>query len=81
MVLVNGRQLAELMIDHGVGVSVETTYVIRRIDLDYSGAEDAVVLPGVTPSALLNTGRVARTCSVAISPSKARSSLPPSSDR
>lgn len=40
VVLVDGRQLAELMIDHDVGVSVEATYPIRRIDLDYFGVED-----------------------------------------
>ena len=28
------------MIDHNVGVSEETTYRIRKIDLDYFGVED-----------------------------------------
>ena len=40
VILVDGKQLAELMIDHDVGVSVETTYRIRRVDLDYFGVED-----------------------------------------
>ena len=41
VILVDGRQLAELMIDHDVGVSIETIYRIRRVDLDYFGVEDA----------------------------------------
>lgn len=40
VILVDGKQLAELMIDHDVGVTVETTR-IRRVDLDYFGVEDA----------------------------------------
>lgn len=40
VILVDGKQLAELMIDHDVGVTVETTYRIRRVDLDYFGVED-----------------------------------------
>lgn len=35
VVLVDGRRLAELMIDHGVGVAVEHVYEIKRLDLDY----------------------------------------------
>lgn len=35
IVLIDGRQLADLMIQHGVGVSVETTYALKRIDSDY----------------------------------------------
>lgn len=35
IVLIDGRQLADLMIQHGVGVSVETTYSLKRIDSDY----------------------------------------------
>jgi restriction system protein len=42
VVLVGGKQLAELMLDHGVGVSVETTYAVNKIDLDYFGVEDGV---------------------------------------
>jgi len=40
VVLVDGKELAELMIDHDVGVAVESTYRIRRVDLDYFGIED-----------------------------------------
>lgn len=35
IVLIDGRQLADLMIQHGVGVSVDTTYSLKRIDSDY----------------------------------------------
>lgn len=35
LVLINGRELAELMLDHGVGVAVEHSYEVKRIDLDY----------------------------------------------
>lgn len=34
VILIDGRQLAELMIDHDVGVSVESRYDIKRVDLD-----------------------------------------------
>lgn len=40
VILVNGKQLAELMIDHNVGVSIETTYRIRRVDVDYFGVDE-----------------------------------------
>ena len=40
IVLIDGHQLAQLMIDHDVGVSVEKTYEIKRVDSDYF-AEDA----------------------------------------
>ena len=35
IVLINGQRLAELMIDHDVGVSVEATYTVKRVDSDY----------------------------------------------
>lgn len=35
IILINGEQLAKLMIEHGVGVSVKTTYVIKQIDENY----------------------------------------------
>ena len=34
-VLIDGRQLAEFMIDHNVGVSTVKTYEIKRVDSDY----------------------------------------------
>ncbi len=35
IVLIDGEQLAELMIDHNIGVSVFQTYEIKRLDSDY----------------------------------------------
>ena len=35
VILVEGQQLAELMIDHGVGVTVEHSYEVKRVDIDY----------------------------------------------
>lgn len=35
IVLIDGEQLAQLMIDHDVGVSTATVYEIKRIDSDY----------------------------------------------
>lgn len=52
VILVNGQQLAELMIDHSVGVTVEHAYAVKRLDLDYfvadEGAEQAEETPGTT---------------------------------
>ena len=39
IILIDGNQLAQLMIDHNVGVSIEKTYEIKRVDSDYF-AED-----------------------------------------
>lgn len=39
IVLVDGAQLAELMIDHSVGVATYKRYDIRRLDSDYFAAE------------------------------------------
>ena len=35
IILIDGEQLAELMIDHNVGVTSETVYEIKEIDSDY----------------------------------------------
>lgn len=35
IVLIDGDELAELMIDHNVGVSVAQVYAVKRIDSDY----------------------------------------------
>jgi restriction system protein len=35
VILIDGSRLAQLMIEHGVGVTVEQTYLIKRLDLDY----------------------------------------------
>lgn len=39
VVLIDGERLAELMIDHGVGVANRETYVVKRIDGDYFGED------------------------------------------
>jgi restriction system protein len=40
VILVDGTELAQLMLDHDVGVTVATRYDIKRIDLDYFGVEE-----------------------------------------
>mgnify|MGYP001332178620 CR=1 FL=1 len=35
IVLIDGQQLAELMIEHGVGVVVRQSYVLKKVDIDY----------------------------------------------
>jgi len=37
IVLIDGQQLAQLMIDHNVGVTEVETYTVKRSDLDYFG--------------------------------------------
>lgn len=39
IVLIDGKTLAQLMIDHGVGVSIVSTYTIQRIDQDFFANE------------------------------------------
>jgi restriction endonuclease Mrr len=40
VILVDGRQLARLMIDYGVGVTSTRRYEIKRIDLDYFACDE-----------------------------------------
>lgn len=40
IVLIDGDQLAELMIDHGVGVATAATYELKRLDSDYFAEGD-----------------------------------------
>ena len=35
IVLIDGARLADLMIEHDLGVSVEDTYQLKRIDSDF----------------------------------------------
>lgn len=35
IVLIDGKELTQLMIDHGLGVSTETTFEIKKLDTDY----------------------------------------------
>jgi len=39
IVLIDGEQLAQLMIDHGIGVTQVASYSVRKVDLDYFGEE------------------------------------------
>jgi len=39
IILIDGEQLAQLMVDHDVGVTEESRYVVKKIDLDYFGDE------------------------------------------
>ena len=39
IILIDGEQLAQLMIDHDVGVTEESRYVVKKVDLDYFGDE------------------------------------------
>lgn len=39
IVLIDGKQLAELMIDHDIGVTTARTYAVKKMDIDYF-AED-----------------------------------------
>lgn len=39
IILVDGVQLAALMIDHGVGVTTESVFEVKRVDSDYFDAE------------------------------------------
>jgi restriction system protein len=35
VILIDGAHVAELMFEYGVGVSTESTYVVKRIDNDF----------------------------------------------
>ena len=39
IVLIDGELLAELMIDHGIGVAEVASYTVKKADLDYFGEE------------------------------------------
>ncbi|MCG3119227.1 MAG: Mrr restriction system protein [bacterium] len=39
IVLIDGEQLAQLMIEHGIGVTEIASYIVKKIDLDYFDEE------------------------------------------
>src|SRR5436309_11707425 len=39
IVLIDGEQLSEMMMDHDVGVTTEDSYVVKKIDSDYFSEE------------------------------------------
>lgn len=47
VILVDGKELAQLMIDHGVGVAVAREYRVKRLDLDYFTTEDEGLAGGL----------------------------------
>jgi Restriction endonuclease len=61
VVLIDGRMLAELMVKHIIGVQDQETYVIKRIDEDFSKKStkqaSAHASAGTTP-----TGSLALSC-------------------
>ncbi len=40
IVLIDGEKLAQLMIDHGIGVTEVASFTMKKIDLDYFGDEE-----------------------------------------
>jgi len=40
IVLIDGKRLTELMIDHDIGVSTARSYVVKKMDADYFSEED-----------------------------------------
>ena len=51
VILVDGKQLARLMIDYGVGVTSNRKYDIKRIDLDYFATDDEATSGSALPAA------------------------------
>ncbi len=39
IILIDGKQLVQLMIEHDVGVTEESRYIVKKIDLDYFSEE------------------------------------------
>lgn len=39
IVLIDGEQLTQLMIDHGIGATEVASYAVKRVDIDYFGEE------------------------------------------
>ena len=52
IILVDGRELARLMIDYGVGVTSARRYEIKRIDLDYFAVEEEAAVGPALPRAV-----------------------------
>ncbi|HEY3321327.1 MAG TPA: restriction endonuclease [Planctomycetota bacterium] len=40
VILIDGQDLADLMIEHGIGVSPKATYVVKKVDYDYFVEEE-----------------------------------------
>lgn len=48
IILVDGNELAELMIEYDVGVAVSRSYLLKRLDLDYFVTEEGETSPSPT---------------------------------
>jgi restriction system protein len=40
MILVDGQELTQLMIEHNVGVTISREYKIKRLDIDYFTSDE-----------------------------------------
>ena len=40
IILIDGAELAQMMIDFGVGVSDVATYTLKKVDIDYFGEDE-----------------------------------------
>lgn len=38
--MIDGKKLADLMIDHNIGVTTTQTYALRKMDLDFFADEE-----------------------------------------
>lgn len=50
VILVDGKELAELMLDHDVGISTSRQYAVKKIDEDYFVDEPAAAPPAAIPA-------------------------------
>jgi restriction system protein len=50
VILVDGKELARLMIEYGVGVATARRYDVKRIDLDYFAGDDEATMGQPEPS-------------------------------
>lgn len=55
VILVDGKELAQLMIEQSVGVTVSRRYELKRLDLDYFVTEDEDVPPEPVPATPTDT--------------------------
>lgn len=50
IILVDGKEIAQLMIEHNVGVSLSRRYELKRVDLDYFASDDDALPPAPSES-------------------------------
>ena len=49
IVLIDGKELAELMIDHGIGVTEVAAYSIKKVNSDYFEEQETAFFNGLAP--------------------------------